>query len=156
MEEQHRPGPEWEAARFRVRYAETDAAGIVHHATYLVWFEEGRSELSRQLGLPYRELEEAGVVLVVVEARVRYVAGARYDEAVEVWTRMEQVRSRSCTFSYRVVASEDGRLLATGSTSHVAVDRVTGRPIVLPEPFRSTYAAAAAPTESPGYEPPPA
>jgi len=142
MTEQHRPGPEWEAARFTVRYAETDAAGIVHHATYLVWFEEGRTELSRRLGRPYRELEAAGVVLVVVEAQLRYLSGARYDEEVEVWTRMRQVRSRSCAFDYRVVAAAAGRLLATGSTSHVAVDRETGRPTTIPEPFRSTYASA--------------
>lgn len=142
MSEEHRPGPEWEAARFSVRYAETDAAGIVHHATYLVWFEEGRSELSRRLGLPYRQLEEAGVVLVVVEAELRYLSGAHYDEVVEVWTSMRRVRSRSCVFDYRVIAAADGRLLATGSTSHVAVDRETGRPTTIPEPFRSTYALA--------------
>lgn len=148
MSEEHRPGPGWEAARFPVRYAETDAAGIVHHATYLVWFEEGRSELSRRLGLPYRELEEAGVVLVVVEAQLRYLSGARYDEEVEIWTCMRRVRSRSCTFDYRVVAAADGRVLATGSTAHVAVDRETGRPTTIPEPFRSTYASAA-PHEDP-------
>ena len=148
MTDANRPGPEWEAARFTVRYAETDAAGIVHHATYLVWFEEGRSELSRRLGLPYRELEEAGVVLVVVEAELRYLSGARYDEEIEVWTRMRKVRSRSCVFDYRVVASADGRTLATGSTSHVAVDRETGRPTTIPEPFRSTYASAVASQEA--------
>jgi len=144
MSEAHRPGPGWEAARFPVRYAETDAAGIVHHATYLTWFEEGRSELSRRLGLPYRELEEAGIVLVVVEAQLRYLSGARYDEIIEVWTRMRRVRSRSCAFDYRVIAAGNGRLLATGSTSHVAVDHTTGRPTTIPEPFRSTYSAAAA------------
>ncbi len=149
MKAEHRPGPGWEATRFRVRYAETDAAGIVHHATYLVWFEEGRSELSRRLGLPYRELEQAGVVLLVVDAKLRYLSGARYDEIVEVWTRMSRVRSRSCTFGYRVTAAADGRLLATGSTTHVAVDRTTGRPTTIPEPFRSTYASAV-PEEHPG------
>ncbi len=135
----HRPGPEWGAARFRVRYAETDAAGMVHHASHIVWFEEARSELSRRLGLPYAELEARGVVLVVARVEARYHAPARYDEPVEVWCRIRDVRSRTCAFDYRVIRSTDGTLLATGATYHVAVDAATGRPTRLPEPFASTW-----------------
>ena len=144
MERELSPGPEWRAARFRVRYAETDAAGIVHHASYLPWFEEGRSELSRQLGAPYSELEKQGVDLVVVRVEARYRAAARYDEKVVVWTRICEVGSRRCVFSYQVVREADGRLLTTGITEHVALCRSTGRPTRIPEPFLSCYGAAAA------------
>jgi len=140
--DEHRPGPEWHAVRFRVRYAETDAAGIVHHAAYLPWFEEGRSELSRHSGLPYAELEERGVVLVVRRAEAVYRQPARYDDLVEVWARIRVVRSRSCTFDYQVVRAADGVLLATGTTQHLAVDRETGRPTRIPEPFLTRYRQA--------------
>ena len=139
----NRPGPEWCAARFRVRYAETDAAGMVHHAAYLPWFEEGRSELSRSSGLPYADLDRAGVVLVVSSVEAAYKAPARYDDEVEVWTRIREVRSRACAFDYRVVRAADGVVLATGTTHHLAVDRASGRPTRIPEPFLTRYRRAA-------------
>ncbi len=70
----------------RVRYQETDAQGIVHHANYLTWFEQGRVELLRAAGLSYRALEEAGVILVVAEAHVRYYAAARFDDELRLVT----------------------------------------------------------------------
>ncbi len=129
-------------ARFRVRYAETDAAGIVHHSSYVVWFEEGRSEFSRQLGLPYAELERDGIDLIVTRVEVRYRSPARYDDLVEVWTRMATLRSRTMTFAYRVVRAADGTLLAEGTTEHLAVRRVTGRPVRIPDRFREAWAAS--------------
>jgi len=138
------PGRGWCAARFRVRYAETDAAGVVHHAAYLPWFEEGRSELSRQVGAPYSELEKRGVDLVVVKVEARYRVAARYDDQVVVWTRLSEVGSRRCVFTYQVVREADGELLVTGSTEHVALSRASGRPTRIPEPFLSRYAGAAA------------
>ncbi len=125
----------WCAARFRVRYAETDAGGVVHHSAYLPWFEEGRSELGRRTGLAYRDLEASGVMLMVVRAEARYRASARYDERIAVWTRMIEVRSRRCVFEYRVVREDDDCLLATGTTEHVPVGRDSGRPTRLPAPF---------------------
>jgi len=133
----------WFSARFRVRYAETDAAGIVHHSTYLVWFEEGRSELSRQIGMPYAELDRQGVVLVLTRAEANYRSAARYDDEIEVQTRLEEVRSRTAIFGYRVLRAADGKLLADGTTEHLAVSRASGRPVRLPEPFASAYRAAA-------------
>jgi len=132
----------WCAARFRVRYAETDAGGVVHHSAYLPWFEEGRSELGRRADLPYRELEAAGVLLVVVRAEARYHASARYDERIAVWTRMTEVRSRHCVFEYRVVREDDDRLLATGTTEHVPLGRDSGRPTRLPAPFLDGWQAS--------------
>lgn len=143
------PGPGWYAARFRVRYAETDAAGIVHHAAYLPWFEEGRSELSRQVGLPYVELERSGITLVLTRAEARYLTAARYDDEITVWTRMRDVRSRGCAFDYRVTRESDGRLLATGSTEHLALDRINGRPSRLPKAVLTGYRRVAAAAADP-------
>lgn len=137
-------GHGWCAARFRVRFAETDAAGIVHHSSYLPWFEEGRSELGRRSGAPYRDLEAAGVSLVVVRVEARYHGPARYDEPVAVWTRLAEVRSRRVVFEYRVVAEEGDRLLATGTTEHVPLGHREGRPVRLPEPFLSVWREAMA------------
>jgi acyl-CoA thioester hydrolase len=135
-------GPGWQFARFRVRYAETDAGGVVHHAAYLTWFEEGRSELSRGIGAPYSALERTGIDLVVTHVEVKYRRGARYDDEVRVWACLREVRSRRVVFEYAVVRSTDGELLAGGFTEHVAVERQRGRPARIPEPFLSVYREA--------------
>ena len=122
-------------SRFRVRYAETDAMRIVHHSSYVVWFEEGRSEYMRQLGFPYTELERMGLYLAVTELRARYLRAARYDEEVVVETMMKDLRSRGLTFHYRVLRGADGVLLAEGETVHVCIDD-DGRPRRLPEGVR--------------------
>ncbi len=136
------PGEGWYAVRFRVRYAETDAGGMVHHSRYLPWFEEGRSELGRRTGAPYRELESRGIALLVVACQVRYHSPARYDQPVVVWTRLTEARSRRCVFEYQVVAGDGGGLIATGSTEHVPVNLASGRPVRLPEPFLGTWKAS--------------
>lgn len=79
----------------RVRYAETDAMGVVHHAAYLVWFELGRTEYTRAAGLPYREVESGGIRLVVVEATARFHRPARYDDVVLVRTATRSTRPRT-------------------------------------------------------------
>ncbi len=122
-------------SRFRVRYAETDAMRIVHHSSYIVWFEEGRSEYMRQLGFPYTRLEEQGLYLAVTELRARYLRAARYDEEVVVETSIEELRSRGLTFHYRVLRGSDGALLAEGETVHVCIDD-EGRPRRLPKDVR--------------------
>jgi len=107
----------------RVRYAETDAMGIVYHTNYIVWFEVGRGEYMRQQGGDYAHLEGQGYYLPVVEVQARYLAPARYGDLVTVRTRVEEVRSRQVTFAYEVVMAETGQLLATGWTKHICVDR---------------------------------
>ena len=79
----------------RVRYAETDAMGIVHHANYLVWFEAGRGDYFRHLGVSYEEVEERGYLLPLSEAYVRYAAPAHYGEMILVRTWIQETRSRS-------------------------------------------------------------
>ncbi len=137
------PSGGWFSTRFRVRFAETDAAGIVHNSVYLVWFEEGRSELSRQLGMPYSALEEAGVELLLTRSEVRYLKAVRYDEEVEIRTRAAVLKSRAMTFEYQAVRVADGVLAATGTTEHLAVSKINGRPVRIPEPFFSSWKRAA-------------
>src|SRR3954447_16749938 len=85
----------WYETEVRVRYAETDQMGIVHHSNYLVWFELGRSDLCRQKGFSYREMEEENSLLVVAEAHARYKSPAHYDDLLMIRTKVSEVRSRS-------------------------------------------------------------
>ncbi len=109
-------------ATLRVRYAETDAMGIVHHTNYIVWFEVGRGEYMRQQGGDYAHLEAHGYYLPVIEVQARYLAPTRYGDLVTVRTWVEEARSRQVTFAYEVVMAETGQLLATGRTKHFCVD----------------------------------
>lgn len=117
---------------FRVRYAETDQAGVAYYANYLVWFEMGRSEYCRAVGYPYARIEEGGMIMVVAEAGIRYKRAARYDDPLIVRTRMTEARRRTCRFEYEIVRQDSGGGLAEGFTVHVVVDRDNGRPIAMP------------------------
>jgi acyl-CoA thioester hydrolase len=79
-------------ARVRVRYAETDQMGVVYHSNYLIWFEVGRVEFIRQLGLNYKQMEEEGCGIAVVDVHVRYKAPARYDDELMIETRLLAAR----------------------------------------------------------------
>jgi acyl-CoA thioester hydrolase len=116
----------------RVRYGDTDRMGFAYYARYLHWFEIGRAELIRSLGLSYRQVEESGVSLPVVEARCRYFKPARYDDALAIETGVAELRRASVRFAYRVVREEDGVQLARGSTEHCFMSP-EGRPIRAPE-----------------------
>jgi acyl-CoA thioester hydrolase len=106
----------------RVRYAETDAMGIVYHTNYIVWFEVGRGEFFRQRGGNYRDFEDSGFYLPVSEVDARFVAAARYDDEVVIRTSVEKLRSRTITMYYEVVMKDTGQLLVTGHTKHLCVD----------------------------------
>ena len=110
---------------FRVRYSETDQMGIVYHANYLVWFEVGRSELFRELNLPYTQFEKQGLGLAVIEASCRYRKPATYDDELVIITEVGHMSARGASFSYRVYREET--LLAEGKTVHVFVNN-DGRP----------------------------
>jgi acyl-CoA thioester hydrolase len=110
--------------RFRVRYAETDQMGIVHHANYYVWMEMGRSDYCRATGIRYSDMEEQdGVMLAVAQAECRYVFPAHYDEELIVETTITKAHARLVEFGYRILRAEDSRLLAHGATTHVFCDR---------------------------------
>ncbi|HEV2063967.1 MAG TPA: thioesterase family protein [Thermoanaerobaculia bacterium] len=115
----------------RVRYAETDKMGVVYHAHYVVWFEVGRTEYCREAGLPYRAMEEAGLLILVTGVACTYRRPARYDDALTVRTSMPELGGRGLAFDYEIVrgASE---VLADGSTRHVFADR-DGRPRRAPD-----------------------
>lgn len=117
---------------FHVRFAETDQMGVVHHAVYAVWFEEGRSQWMRSRGRDYAEFEAQGINLAVTKLEVRYRRPARYGRRVTVRTRMDVFRSRGMDVSYEVVDADTRELLATGSTSHISLDR-SGRVKRIPQ-----------------------
>ena len=107
---------------FHVRYAETDAMRIVHHSTYIVWFEEARSALLRAPGTSYVDFEAEGVSLAVSAADVRYIAPAKYDDLVTIQAELTDLKSRKMTFQYTVIHTESGRKLATGTTHHICIN----------------------------------
>jgi acyl-CoA thioester hydrolase len=107
---------------FHVRYAETDAMGVVHHAGYLVYFEEARSHYMRELGSDYAAIESAGFRLPVSEAGLRYVGSLRYGDRVQVRTWVEENKSRRIRFAYQVCKEGDGSILVTGFTQHIWTD----------------------------------
>ncbi len=127
------------SCQVRVRYAETDKMGVAYYANYFVWFEVGRCELLRALGGTYRDLENEGIMLPVVEAHCEFRAPARYDDDLEVSTR-GLLRSRArVEFQYEVRRRGDDALLAIGHTQHAATDP-SGRPTRLPTEIRTMLA----------------
>ncbi len=108
----------------RVRYAETDQAGMAHHSAFLPWFEEGRVELLRSLGKPYQELEVEGLHFPVREAFCRYWIPARFDDVLLVSTVVEEVGGASIRFGYRIACESDTTLIAEGYTLHACVDNM--------------------------------
>ncbi len=123
--------------RVRVRYAETDQMGIVYHANYLVWMEVGRVELVRARGFKYKDLEQAGLYLSVIEANCRYLSPARYDEEIVVYTEIAKSNARMVEFAYQIRSGEADRLLAEGFTRHIWLNREF-RPTRLPREFHAS------------------
>jgi len=126
--------------RLRVRYAETDNMGVVYHSNFAIWFEVGRVELMRQLGLEYRSMEkEDNCHIPVVDLRVRYKAPALYDDEIVVRTRIANARQSLLHFTYEVLRAGDQTLLATGETMHIIVDDKFQRRS-LPEKYLKAFA----------------
>jgi acyl-CoA thioester hydrolase len=123
----------------RVRYAETDKMGVVYYANYFVWFEVARADLLRSLGWTYREMEEEGVALPVIEAYCEYKQPARYDDELDIKANGSMVSQVRMQFEYEVIRRIDGTMAAVGHTVHAALDRA-GRPCRLPERIRKAFA----------------
>jgi acyl-CoA thioester hydrolase len=119
----------------RVRYAETDQMGVVYHANYLVWCEIGRTDLIRQLGTSYAQLEKDGVALAVIDASVRYHFAAKYDDLIRVRTILTDVRSRTVTFNYTIENAATGERLASASTTLASINK-EGKLVVMPGEMR--------------------
>ncbi len=125
-------GP-WFETPIRVRYAETDKMGVVYHTHFVIWFEVARTDLCRQCGFSYRDMEiEDDAHLMVVDVHCRYRRPARYDDELVVRTRVAELGRRTMRFAYEVVRPSTGELLAEGSTKHV-VTTSEGRPRTFPE-----------------------
>lgn len=122
----------------RVRYSETDQMGIVHHSSYLIYLEEGRTALMRDLGFPYDEVERRGLGMAVRRVELRYRVAARYGDVVQVRTSVERFRGASILYGYEVVRESDREVLATGSAEVACLALREGfRPVPLPEDIRS-------------------
>src|SRR5271165_3502828 len=128
----------------RVRYAEADRMGLLHHANYLVYFEQGRIELLRSQGLAYRDLEDQGILLVLTRVQVRYRSPAYYDDLLTLRTTV--VRTTLVKIEHRYELLRDGVLLAEGETTLGCVDRA-GKVQPLPEVLRSEQASIRAKLE---------
>jgi acyl-CoA thioester hydrolase len=112
----------------RVRYADTDQMGFAYYGNYLRWFEVGRAEMLRSLGMSYREVEQRGVSLPVLEAWCRYRTPARYDDLIAVETGVLELGRASVRFGYRVMREADPEPIAVGLTEHCFMGK-SGRPV---------------------------
>lgn len=125
--------------QLRVRYAETDQMGVVWHGNYLQYFETGRTEALRACGWSYRGLEQAGIMLPLVEAHLKYSKPARYDDLLTVKTFVREPATARLRFEYEV-RNEAGELLVTGHTVLGFVDAATRRPCRPPAKLRELFA----------------
>ena len=121
---------------FYARYAETDAMGIVHHASYIVYFEEGRSNYARQRGQSYADFERSGHYLAVTEVSARYIKPAKYGQLITVRCWIEDMKSRALTFAYEIVDSASTDVLVTGFSKHICITH-SGQVTQIPETWRA-------------------
>ena len=120
----------------RVIYGDTDAGQVVYYANYFRWFESGRREIMRALGINYADLEKSGVITPVVEAHCNYFHPARYDDIVIVETKVSGMKEKSVKFDYKISRKKDKRLLASGHTVNVFVDRKKMKSMKIPDYIR--------------------
>ena len=120
-----------------MRFADTDAMGVAHHANYLAFFEMGRVEAMRQIGVEYASVVRRGLHLVVVDATVRYRQPAFFDDLLLVDTHATDVGGVRFTFVYEIRREKDGVIVASGQTVHACVDAQTLRPVRLPDWLRA-------------------
>lgn len=126
-------------APVRVRYAETDAQGVVYHANYVIWFEVGRNEFCEAAGYPYVRMESEGAFITVVEVGARYRRAAKFGDTVLVRTRLAAQRSRGCRFEYEILLPS-GDLAVEGFTEHLFLDPA-GKPCAMPRAVRVAFDA---------------
>ena len=116
---------------YRVIYGDTDQMGVVYYANYLRWFEKGRSEFLRQIGLPYTQIEGSGCYFPVTEVSCRYFKSARYDDLITIATQVTSFGRATLNFEYAISRESDTSSLASGSTRHACVDadgRISAHP----------------------------
>jgi acyl-CoA thioester hydrolase len=106
-----------------VRYAETDRMGIVHHSNYPIWFEIGRTEISKKIGIPYTEIEEIGLMWPLINLSCAYKSPAAYDDDVIIRTFVKEVTNTRISFGYEAILKKNEKLLCIGATEHVWADK---------------------------------
>ena len=131
-------------SHYRVIYGDTDQMGVVYYANYLRWFEIGRTDLLRQIGVPYTAIEKKGLRFPVIEVSCRYYRPSRYDDVIAVETTLTALGRATLVFSYRLWRKEDGELIASGSTKHACVDE-KGEVTKIPADLQATLKAAVSP-----------
>ena len=124
----------------RIRFAETDAQGIAHHASFVVWFEVARVAYLAQHAGGYQAIRERGIEALTTEVSVRYHRAAYFDETLRVWTRCVDLRGARFTYEYRI--ERDGELVADGYTRHATVERESYRPTRVPAWLAEAIATA--------------
>ncbi len=113
----------WTEANIKVRYQETDQMGVVYHANYFIWFEVGRTEMIRSIGITYKDMENKGLLLPVVDVSCKYIQSAKYDDEILIKTKISEYNGFRMNFNYKVIRIKDNELLATGETKHVWVNQ---------------------------------
>lgn len=108
--------------KIRVRYAETDKMGIVHHSRYYIYFELARDEYIEKLGFTYKQMEDMGVMLPIVETHAKYIEGAKYGDVILVKTNIKEITGVKVVFEYEVYRTSDNKLLVKGGTTQAFVD----------------------------------
>ena len=107
----------------RVRYAETDAMGIVHHANYYLYFEVAREDLIKELGISYKEIEEMGIMMPLVETECKYIEAAKYDDELIIQAKIIELTAVKVRIEYNVIKKENNKVIAKGSTLQTFVNR---------------------------------
>ena len=121
--------------KIRVRYADTDQMKMVYYGKFFEYFEQGRSDLLREIGMPYPEIERIGYFLPVVEAHAKYLRSARYDDLLVVKTMLDELPQVRIRITYEVFNDGMRDILAQGYTVHSFVSAATGKPTRAPESF---------------------
>ncbi|MER3524984.1 MAG: acyl-CoA thioesterase [Ignavibacteria bacterium] len=119
----------------RVRYADTDQMKFVYYAKYFEYFEQGRSDLLREIGLPYAQIEEIGLLLPVIEAHAKYKKAARYDDLLHVVTYFREMPVARIRLEYEVFKDGEPDMIAQGYTVHTFINAATGKPTRAPAQF---------------------
>ncbi len=126
----------------RIRYAETDQMNVVYYSNYFVYFETGRTELFRSIGLPYSKIEKMGYILPVVEAYAKYYKSVAYDDVIHVITKINEIQSAKVKLEYEIREAETKDLIAEGFTVHIFLNSKTRKINRAPEIFSNTIQKA--------------
>ena len=131
--------------QYRVPYADTDQMGYVYYANYYIYFERGRNELMRAMNFTYKELEDMGIGLPVIEAHSNYRSPARYDDLLTVEARLAEFKGLRIMVACKVFRGDE--LLAKGYTRHAFIDMKTGHPIRIPDELRERFEKVVNPSD---------